>query len=76
MADADFFENVGGASVADRMEAIKKMSQAEQIYRGLPHLDCGSCGAPNCQALAQDIVNGEASEADCLIKLRETLNKS
>ena len=76
LADADFFENVGGASVADRMEAIKKMSQAEQIYRGLPHLDCGSCGAPNCQALAQDIVNGEASEADCLIKLRETLNKS
>lgn len=76
LADADFFENVDGASVSDRMEAIKKMSQAEQIYRGLPHLDCGSCGAPNCHALAQDIVNGEASEADCLIKLRETLNKS
>ena len=75
-ADKDFFENTCGASAADRMEAIKRMSQAEAIYRELPHLDCGSCGAPNCQALAQDIVNGEATESDCLIKLRETLNKS
>lgn len=74
-ADKDFFENTCGASAADRMEAIKRMSQAEAIYRGLPHLDCGSCGAPNCQALAQDIINGEATEADCLIKLRDTLNK-
>ena len=76
LLDADFFEDVCGASITDRMEAIKKMSQAEAIYNGLPHLDCGSCGAPNCRALAQDIVNGEATEADCLIKLRETFNKS
>ena len=75
LSDADFFADVCGASMTDRMAAIKKMSQAEEIYRGLPHLDCGSCGAPNCQALAQDIVNGEATEADCLIKLRENLNK-
>ena len=74
--DRDFFENTGGTSLVDRMAAIKKMSQAEAIYRELPHLDCGSCGAPNCQALAQDIVNGEATEEDCLIKLRETLHKS
>ncbi len=74
-ADKDFFENTSGASLADRMEAIKRMSQAEAICRELPHLDCGSCGAPNCQALAQDIVNGEATEADCLIKLRETFHK-
>ncbi len=76
LADKDFFENTAGASIADRMEAIKRMSQAEAICRELPHLDCGSCGAPNCQALAQDIVNGEATEADCLIKLRETFHKS
>ena len=74
--DSDFFENTGGASLADRMAAIKKMSQADTIYRELPHLDCGSCGAPNCQALAQDIVNGEATEEDCLIKLRENFHKS
>ena len=52
------------------------MARAEEIYRTLPHLDCGSCGAPNCHALAEDIVNCEACEEDCLIKLRDTLHKS
>ena len=74
--DEDFFENDRGLSLGERMEAIKKMSRAEEIYRTFPHLDCGSCGAPNCHALAEDIVNGEATETDCLIKLRETFNKS
>lgn len=60
---------------SDRMTAIAKMSQIEDIYRTLPHLDCGSCGAPNCHALAEDIVKGEAFETDCLIKLRENFGK-
>ncbi len=55
----------------DRMEAIAKMSKVEDIYKNLPHLDCGSCGAPNCHALAEDIVRCEAKESDCLIKLRD-----
>ena len=74
--DEEFFENDGGLSLDERMAAIKKMSRAEEIYRNFPHLDCGSCGAPNCHALAEDIVNGEAIETDCLIKLRETFYKS
>ncbi len=56
---------------SDRMVAIAKMSEIEKIYEGLPHLDCGSCGAPNCHALAEDIVKGEANESDCLINLRK-----
>ncbi len=59
----------------NRMEAIAKMSEVEKIYKDLPHLDCGSCGAPNCHALAEDIVRCEASEADCLIKLRDNTAK-
>ena len=55
----------------DRMTAIAKMAEIEQIYKELPHLDCGSCGAPNCHALAEDIVKGEATRQDCLIQLRE-----
>ena len=71
----DFFEGREGVCASERMEAIKKMSQAEAIYRELPHLDCGSCGAPNCHALARDIVNHEACKEDCLIKLRDNFNK-
>lgn len=55
----------------DRMTAIAKMAAIEQIYKELPHLDCGSCGAPNCHALAEDIIKGEAVREDCLIRLRE-----
>ena len=59
----------------DRLVAIAKMAEIENIYKGLPHLDCGSCGAPNCHALAEDIVKGYASETDCLIMLREHFEK-
>ena len=57
------------------MTAISKMSAVEEIYKVLPHLDCGSCGAPSCHALAEDIIKGEAEKSDCLIKLRDTLDK-
>ena len=60
----------------DRLTAIAKMAQIEEIYRTLPHLDCGSCGAPNCHALAEDIIRGNAKISDCLIRLREEQNKN
>ena len=34
-------------------------------------MDCGSCGAPTCRALAEDVVRGFASEDDCIYRLRE-----
>ena len=68
--------NTGASALSeDRLTAIAKMSAVENIYKTLPHLDCGSCGAPNCHALAADIIKGEADEADCLIKLRDTVGK-
>ena len=77
----DEFENIlGNISVSalaeDRSEAIAKMTKVESIYKNLPHLDCGSCGAPNCHALAEDIVRGEADVTDCLIKLRDRTAKN
>lgn len=55
--------------------AIKKMTQLEEIYERLPMLDCGSCGCPTCRSLAEDIVRGEASEMDCIILLKEKIQK-
>ena len=60
----------------DRFTAIAKMAQIEEIYNTLPHLDCGSCGAPNCHALAEDIVKNQAKLSDCLIMLREKQNEN
>ncbi len=51
--------------------AIKKMEEMNTIYEQLPGLDCGSCGSPNCRALAEDIVRGYATEMDCIFKLKE-----
>ena len=47
-------------------------------YMGRPEItagDCGSCGAPTCNALAEDIVRGEASEEDCIIEMRRQINE-
>ena len=41
------------------------------LRKKLPGLDCGSCGSPTCQALAEDIVRGYARELDCLFLLKQ-----
>lgn len=55
----------------DMTKAISKMERLEEIVKQLPGLDCGSCGSPNCRALAEDIVRGMAVETDCVFKLRQ-----
>lgn len=55
----------------DLAEAMRKMERMDEIYSELPKLDCGSCGAPSCKALAEDIVRGFGNENDCIFKMRE-----
>ena len=50
----------------DRLKAMEKMSRAQRIGCFLPGIDCGACGAPNCQALAEDMVNNKAKMSDCV----------
>ncbi|MGN0159241.1 MAG: [Fe-Fe] hydrogenase large subunit C-terminal domain-containing protein [Brotaphodocola sp.] len=57
------------------MESFMRLNRVEQLCRQFPGLDCGSCGAPTCKALAEDIVRGQASENDCIYYLRENLHK-
>lgn len=54
----------------DIFKAMDKMEQMEKICDTLPGLDCGSCGAPTCRAMAEDIVKGIAKETDCIHKLK------
>ena len=37
-------------------------------------LDCGSCGAPTCKALAEDIVRGIRQGSDCIHILRDQVH--
>lgn len=59
----------------DIMEAMKKFERMEEVLCELPGLDCGACGAPSCQGLAEDIVQGKAHEIDCIFKLRASVHK-
>ena len=54
-------------------EAMKLMSEIDEITARLPSLDCGSCGSPTCRAFAEDVVMGEAKESDCVFILREQI---
>ena len=54
-------------------ESLRMMSNVEQLTAMFPGLDCGSCGAPTCQTLAEDIVRGEAEPNDCIYVLRSNI---
>ncbi len=56
-------------------DAMQLMQQVEDVLATLPKLDCGSCGAPTCRALAEDVVLGLASKDDCLLQLRDRFKK-
>lgn len=55
----------------DLAVAMQKLDRMERICESLPGLDCGSCGSPSCRAFAEDMVNGEATELDCIFVLRD-----
>jgi Na+-translocating ferredoxin:NAD+ oxidoreductase RNF subunit RnfB len=53
--------------------AMKKIEQIRRVQNNLPGIDCAGCGAPNCRALAEDIVQERAKTSDC-IYLQNALN--
>ena len=59
----------------DMARAMKKMERAQRIMCFLPGIDCGACGAPTCQALAEDIVKGEAAMSHCIF-LQKTMEQT
>jgi iron only hydrogenase large subunit-like protein len=51
---------------SDRVKALAKIRKVDKILCQLPGIDCGGCGAPNCHALAEDMVQGKAKMTDCV----------
>ena len=52
----------------DRAIAIEKKKRKEALIVSLPRIDCGCCGAPTCEAFADDVVRGLAVIEDCVWK--------
>lgn len=61
---------------ADRAKSFRMMLEIARVKQMLPGMDCGSCGAPTCDAFAEDVVKGEAKIEDCVIRMREQLKKT
>ena len=60
---------------SDRIKALAKLNKVDRILCQLPGIDCGSCGAPNCHALAEDMVQGNAKMTDCIFLQNRYLNE-
>lgn len=56
-------------------DAMRLMQEIDRINERLPKLDCGSCGAPTCHALAEDVVRGLARETDCIFLMRRQIQQ-
>ena len=56
-------------------ESMRMMADIQKLRDELPGIDCGSCGAPNCRAFAEDIVKRSACLEDCLIRLKNADKK-
>ncbi len=59
----------------NRLEAMKIMQESEELKKLLPGIDCGSCGSPTCAAFAQDVACGNATLSECIVFMREELQK-
>ncbi|MDF2870988.1 MAG: Fe-S cluster domain protein [Anaerocolumna sp.] len=59
----------------DLQESITMLAKVEELCEKFPGLDCGSCGAPSCKALAEDVVRGAAGEQDCIHILRQYIHR-
>ncbi|MDD4124219.1 MAG: [Fe-Fe] hydrogenase large subunit C-terminal domain-containing protein [Eubacteriales bacterium] len=57
----------------DRKQAMKLMSDIDEVFKTLPELDCGSCGSPTCRAFAEDVVKGNVKYEECIVVMREKL---
>ena len=57
-------------------DAMRIMGEINDLENKLPKLDCGTCGAPSCKALAEDIVRGFADIHDCMFYTRNEYEKS
>lgn len=56
-------------------ESIANVAKVEELFKIFPGLDCGSCGAPTCRALAEDVIRGVAKEKDCIHILKQFIHQ-
>ena len=51
---------------SDISKALEKMDKINSLRKTLPQIDCGICGAPSCDAFAEDVVCQNLNVEDCI----------
>ena len=60
----------------DFTTALKKMERQRHIMCFLPGFDCAGCGAPDCQTLSEDIVQGNAQISHCIFMQHQMIKQN
>lgn len=60
---------------AEMETVIEKINERKELFSRLPNIDCGACGSPTCLTFAEDVVNGDLREEDCIFLHNEMLKE-
>jgi len=74
-----FFEEVKPRAMEkldeDLSKALRKMERKRRLMCFLPGFDCAACGAPSCQTLSEDIVQGKAQVSHCIFMQQSMMDQ-
>jgi iron only hydrogenase large subunit-like protein len=56
--------------------ALKKMERKRRLMCFLPGFDCAGCGAPDCQTLSEDVVQGNAQISQCIFMQQQMIKQN
>lgn len=52
-------------AVASIIFEVKVDERVQEVYEALPHFNCGACGYPGCQGMAQGLIKSEVPISNC-----------
>ena len=64
-----------GVDVQDLRQVSSRLQKRNELCATLPGKDCAACGAPNCETLAGDVIDGTADLTDCPFARIEQLTR-
>ena len=56
-------------------KSMRMMADIQKLREMLPGIDCGSCGAPNCRAFAEDVIRGNVGRDSCPVEKSKRLDQ-
>jgi Na+-translocating ferredoxin:NAD+ oxidoreductase RNF subunit RnfB len=64
-----------GIDAQDLRQVTARLQKRNELSAGLPGKNCAACGAPSCETLAGDVVDGLADVTDCPFARIEQLTR-